>query len=76
MLEVFYLDAAYVLQWLQMCFPGVLDVCCKCFNYFGHMLQSISSRCYKTRSDVAHVAVGPTAATARPACMRMEVEGA
>jgi hypothetical protein len=27
------------LQWLHTCFLGVLDVCCKCFNCFGRMLQ-------------------------------------
>jgi hypothetical protein len=38
---------------------SVSDVCYKCFNCFGRMLQSISSRCCKTRSSVAHVVVGP-----------------
>jgi hypothetical protein len=41
MLQAFYLDIAYVLQWLQMCFPSVsnvvniltvLDICCKVFH--------------------------------------------
>jgi hypothetical protein len=39
MLQVFHLDAAYVLQWLHTCFPRVLDVYFKCFNSFEHMLQ-------------------------------------
>ena len=26
------MDVAYVLQWLQTCFPIVLDVCCKLFH--------------------------------------------
>jgi hypothetical protein len=39
MLPMFYLDVAYVLQWLHTCFPGVSDVCCKCSNYFREMLQ-------------------------------------
>jgi len=39
------------------------DVCCKCL-----------SRCCKSRSGVAHIAVGPTT-TAGPACMCMGVEG-
>jgi hypothetical protein len=39
MLQVFHLDVTYVLQWLHVCFPGVSDVCCQCFNCFGHMLQ-------------------------------------
>jgi hypothetical protein len=37
-LQVFYLDTAYVLQWLQTCFLGVLDICCKWFNCSGCML--------------------------------------
>jgi hypothetical protein len=37
--KCFHLDVAYVLQWVQTCFPRVLDVCCKCFNCFGRMLQ-------------------------------------
>jgi hypothetical protein len=43
MLHVFYLDIAYILQWpfqaLLGVFTSVLDVCCKCFNYFERMLQ-------------------------------------
>jgi hypothetical protein len=38
------------LQWLQTCFPNVLDVCCKCFNYFWTYVINISSRCCKNRS--------------------------
>jgi hypothetical protein len=53
------------LQWLHMCFPGVSDVCCKCFNYFGRMLHSVSSTCCKCKSSVAHVAVDPAAAVTR-----------
>ena len=39
MLHVFYLNVAYVLQWLHTCFLGVSDIYCKCFNYFWTMLQ-------------------------------------
>jgi hypothetical protein len=39
MVQVFHLDVAYVLQWLYICFPGVSNVCCKCFNCSGRMLQ-------------------------------------
>jgi hypothetical protein len=31
MLQVFYLDVAYVLQWFSSVFAGVLDACFKCF---------------------------------------------
>jgi hypothetical protein len=34
--QVFYLDVAYILQWLHMCFSSVSDVCCKCLIW---MLQ-------------------------------------
>ena len=37
-LQVFHLDVAYILQWLHTCFPGVFDICCKCFNCFIRML--------------------------------------
>jgi hypothetical protein len=43
-----------------MCFLGVSDVCCKCFNCFGRMLKSVSSMCCKSKSGVAHVALGPS----------------
>jgi hypothetical protein len=59
MLQVFYLDVAYVLQWLQTCFLGVSDVCCKCLNCFGRMLQVGHLDVAKVDLGVAHVAVGP-----------------
>ena len=59
-LQVFHLDVAYVLQWLHTCFPGVSDVyMLKVFQLFQIYVASVSSRCYKSRSGVAHVAVGP-----------------
>ena len=58
MLQVFYLDVAYILQWLQTCFPGVSDVCCKCFNCFERMLQVFHLYVVKVDLGVAHVAVG------------------
>jgi hypothetical protein len=57
MMQVFHLDVAYVLQWLHTCFPHVSNVRCKCFNCFRRMLQMFSSRCCKSRSVVAYVAV-------------------
>jgi hypothetical protein len=35
MLQVFI----QMLHVFDTCFPYVSDVCCKCFNCFGHMLQ-------------------------------------
>ena len=32
MLQVFYLDVAYILQWFSKCFSSVSDACFKCFN--------------------------------------------
>jgi hypothetical protein len=60
MLQVFRLDVAYVLQWLHTCFPGVSDVCCKCFSYFRTYVSSVSSACCQSRSDIALVAMEPT----------------
>jgi hypothetical protein len=47
MLQVFHLDICMFLQWLHMCFQvffwyfaSVLNVYCKCINYFGSMLQA------------------------------------
>jgi hypothetical protein len=39
MLQVFHPDVAYI---FNTCFPHVLDVCCKCFNYFRRTLQMFS----------------------------------
>ena len=41
MLQVFYLDVAYVLQWFQVffkCLASVLDLCFKCFIILRSML--------------------------------------
>jgi hypothetical protein len=59
MLQVFYLDIADVLQWLQMCSPVILYVCCKCFNCFGHMLQVFHLDVAKVDLKVAHVTLRP-----------------
>jgi hypothetical protein len=55
MLQVFYLVVAYVLQWLQMCFPGVSYVRCKCFNCFKRTLQVFHLRYCKSRSLCLHM---------------------
>jgi hypothetical protein len=52
MLQVFHLDVAYVLKWLHMCFSRVSDICCKCLNYFGCMLQMFPLDVAKSRSGV------------------------
>jgi hypothetical protein len=58
-LQVFYLNVVYILQWLQMCFLGVSYVCCKCFNCFDFMLQVFSSRCCKSISWCCTCCSGP-----------------
>jgi hypothetical protein len=71
MLQVFYLDIAHVLQWLQMCSPGVSYVCCKCFNCFGHMLQVFHLDITKVNLRVAHVTLRPIGSSrllAPPTC--------
>jgi hypothetical protein len=72
--QVFHLDVAYVLQCLHTCFPRVLDVCCKCFNCFGRMLQMFPLNVAKV-DMVEHTLQWPDA-TVGPACMRMGVNGA
>jgi hypothetical protein len=63
------------------CFPGVSDVCYKCFNCFERMLQVFLSRCCKSTSwyctccSGTHLQQPPTTA-ARSACIHMGVEGA
>jgi hypothetical protein len=42
-----------------MCFSGVSDVCCKCFNCFGRMLQVVYLDVAKIDLGVAHIVVGP-----------------
>jgi hypothetical protein len=40
--KCFYLDVAYVCNDFSSvfkCFASVLDMCCKCFSCFKHMLQ-------------------------------------
>jgi hypothetical protein len=59
MLQVFYLNVAYVLQWLQGCFLGVSDVRCKCLKCFGRMLQVSHQDVVKVDLGVTHVAVRP-----------------
>jgi hypothetical protein len=64
-LQRFHLHVPYVLQWLHTCFPGVSDICCK-----------YSSRCYKSRTGVAHVVVGPTCRSHMySCCARMHARG-
>jgi hypothetical protein len=56
-LQVFYLDVAYVFQWLQTCFPGVSNICCKRFNYFGCVLRVFHLDVAKVNLGVAHIAM-------------------
>ena len=39
------------------CFASVSDVCCKCFNCFGHMLQIFPQDVTKVDQDVAYVVI-------------------
>jgi hypothetical protein len=57
--ESIFIWMLHVLQWLQTCFPGVSNVCCKCFNYFGCMLQVFHLDVAKVDLGVARVVVGP-----------------
>jgi hypothetical protein len=44
------------------CFASVSDICCKYFSCFQIHVASVSFGCCKSRSGVAHVTMGPTAA--------------
>jgi hypothetical protein len=74
MLQVFHLDVAYVLQSLYMCFPRVSDVCCKCFNCFGRILQMFPLDVAKV--NIVLLILQWTPSAVRPACMCVGVEGA
>jgi hypothetical protein len=73
MLQAFYLNVAYVasvfiwmLHMLAMTFNcfQVFYKCFRCmlqlFQFFRTYATSVSSGCCKSRSDVAHVGIGPT----------------
>jgi hypothetical protein len=78
MLQVFHLDIAYVLQWLYTCFADVSDVCCKCLNYFGCMLQLFHLDVEKIDLVLhggTHMQQSPVAVVG-PTCMCVGVEGA
>jgi hypothetical protein len=69
MFHVFYLDVAYILQWLFQAFSGVFtsvsDICCKCFNYFRMYVANVSFRCFKSRLGVASL----SSFVASPRCL-------
>jgi hypothetical protein len=73
MLQVFHANVAYVLQWLHTCFPHVSDICCKCFNCFGHMLQMFPLDVEKVDLVLHMLQWAPFVVTV---CMRVGVEGA
>jgi hypothetical protein len=68
---VFRLDVAYVFHThvFSWYFRRMLQV----FQLFQMYVASVSSKCCKSRSNVAHVVVGP--AVARPTYMCVGVEG-
>ena len=65
MLQAFYLDAAYALQWFFQVFSGVFasvsDTCFKRFVCLQAHVANVSSECFKSRLDVAHIAMTPVA---------------
>jgi hypothetical protein len=68
MLQVFYLDVAYVSHIYCRCFIWILHMFCngytRAFLMFQTYVASVSFRCCKSRSSVAHVIVGPSVAIA------------
>jgi hypothetical protein len=72
--SVFHLDVAmfvmdkHVFLSFFWCFVSVLDVCCKCFNYFQTYVASVLSECCKSRSDIAHVKWDPLDAAVCCSC--------
>jgi hypothetical protein len=71
MFQVFYLDMAYILQWLHTCFSGVSDVCCKCFSCFGRILQVFHLNVAKVDRVLHVLQWDPSAAAAGAPCMRV-----
>ena len=63
MLQVFYLDVAYV---FVMAFQ-VFSVFFKCFIYLQTYVTNVAFGCFKSRSGVAHVAMTPVAGGQLPA---------
>jgi hypothetical protein len=61
MLQVSYLDIAYVCNGFQvffMCvFASVLEAYFKCFICLQTYVANVASTCFKSRSDVTHVAM-------------------
>jgi hypothetical protein len=56
MIQVFYLDVAYVYNGFKCSsgiFASVLDACLKCFICFQTYVAIVASECFKTRSSVA-----------------------
>jgi hypothetical protein len=49
MLQVFFLDVAYVCNYFSCVFACVLDTCFECFSCFVRMLQFVSFGCFKSR---------------------------
>jgi hypothetical protein len=78
MLQVFHLDVAYVLQWLQTCFFWCFRRILQVFQFFQKYAASVLSRVAKVDLSVAHVAEThlqqPPDVAAGPACMRVGVE--
>ena len=53
MLQSFYLDVAYVLQWFSGVFASVSNTCLKCFTCLQTYVASVASGCFKSKSNVA-----------------------
>jgi hypothetical protein len=55
MLQLFYLDVAYMLQWFSsvLLFLSGLDTCFKCFICLQTYVASVVYGCFKSRSSVA-----------------------
>jgi hypothetical protein len=69
MLQVFYLDVAYVFQWLFKCFHVFLQVfqtqASNVSFIFRRLFVNVSFRCFKNRSGVAARTYLPQQATGR-----------
>jgi hypothetical protein len=60
MLQVFYLDVAYVwngFKCFSCVFASISYACFKCFICLQTYVAIVASGCFKSRSDVAHVAM-------------------
>ena len=70
-MQIFHLDVAYVWNGFQVfsrVFASVSDACFKCFICLQMLVANILSKCFKSRSGIAHVTCDSPATGACCSC--------